>query len=748
MDKNTLEYYAANSATIARRYRTVAGGISDQFSNALRGCARVLDVGCGAGCDLVRLLQLGHNAVGTDACREMLDEAAATCRAAGYDLTDRLVLDHLPELSAFPDAGFDAVVCSAVLMHLPEEQLFDAVYALRRVLRPIGRLLVSIPARRRDVNPETRRDPEGRYFADLPPARLRLLLERVGFDLLQHTETADAQGRPDTAWATLLFSWRGAETERPLDQVESILNRDKKDATYKLALFRALAEIAQAQYNIARFESTGRVHIPISAVAEKWFAYYWPVVESETFIAQKNGERPDGNRPIAIRRPLRSVMEAFKEGGGLPAFLTALRNNALRAEVRSCYAAAIRKVEHTIWNMPVRYAGGGKDFSVLGYDRKTRTITMPEELWRELSLTGGWIADATVLRWAELTERLSKGAVPISLIVEKLLSISDPERETREARNLFKQVGVAECVWTGRPLRMERFDVDHVIPFSLWRNNDLWNLLPSHPSANNEKRDRLPTLPLLHRRRDAIIGCWEVLRGNLADRFDREAAALCGLGRWKAGNWQICLFATMSEAVEVTAIQRHAERWEPTVRSTGTVPQLRMSSMTHTKAQSGANTPVFFGYAAIEDEAYKHYLPVIGALAAGTQYSGFDISYLEEVRDCPWLEVPETLAGPRRFVVRIAGDSMEPELQCGDLAIFEYHRTPRESGQIVIANLAEFGLTSDLATTNTVKRIRVTEDAWVFEAVNPLYESIHVLRAGCDHPILGVMVGKARSADI
>ena len=51
--------------------------------------------------------------------------------------------------------------------------------------------------------------------------------------------------------------------------------------------------------------------------------------------------------------------------------------------------------------------------------------------------------------------------------------------------------------------------------------------------------------------------------------------------------------------------------------------------------------------------------------------------------------------------------------------MFEYHRTPRESGAIVVANLAEFGPTSDLATTGAVKRLRVEPDAWVFESTNP-----------------------------
>ncbi|TVR91539.1 MAG: hypothetical protein EA428_05430 [Spirochaetaceae bacterium] len=45
--------------------------------------------------------------------------------------------------------------------------------------------------------------------------------------------------------------------------------------------------------------------------------------------------------------------------------------------------------------------------------------------------------------------------------------------------------------WAGSSLT--RFDVDHAIPWSLWRSNELWNMLPALPQANNEKRDKLPT---------------------------------------------------------------------------------------------------------------------------------------------------------------------------------------------------------------------------------------------------------------
>jgi SOS-response transcriptional repressor LexA len=104
--------------------------------------------------------------------------------------------------------------------------------------------------------------------------------------------------------------------------------------------------------------------------------------------------------------------------------------------------------------------------------------------------------------------------------------------------------------------------------------------------------------------------------------------------------------------------------------------------------------------------------------------------------------VPEHLAGQKRFVVQIAGDSMAPELNVGDTVVFEYHRSPRAPDQIVIANLTESGISSDLTTEHAVKRLRQTPNHWIFHSTNPRYPDIRIARTNCAYPILGIMVGR------
>lgn len=114
------------------RLRLVAALAADD----LRQPQRVVDVGCGAGGTLRWLLDGGHDAVGVDSSPASLEHAA---RLVPADILHRGDALHLP----FSDASFDGVLLLDVLEHLDDG---TALTEARRVLRPGGWLLVSVPA--------------------------------------------------------------------------------------------------------------------------------------------------------------------------------------------------------------------------------------------------------------------------------------------------------------------------------------------------------------------------------------------------------------------------------------------------------------------------------------------------------------------------------------------------------------------------------------------------------------------------
>ena len=105
-----------------------------------------------------------------------------------------------------------------------------------------GKFLVSVPVDRGDVGPDSDRDSLGRLMIIRTVEQVKLLFERLGFELQNEWKTADSAGR-DILWVTLFFRSSGAST-RAIDRVESTVNADRKVATYKLALIRALCDIA------------------------------------------------------------------------------------------------------------------------------------------------------------------------------------------------------------------------------------------------------------------------------------------------------------------------------------------------------------------------------------------------------------------------------------------------------------------------------------------------------------------------
>ena len=302
--------------------------------------------------------------------------------------------------------------------------------------------------------------------------------------------------------------------------------------------------------------------LPISAVTEKWLYYYWPLFESSVFIPQIRGESPGCAMPIAFRASLSELIQAYRGSGGLTRFVLDSRGATIQEGTGQLLLRVLDQVQKTIISGPVTFAGGSLSSGrVFRYDSKTREIRLSTSIWRELSLVGHWIQDAVILRWAELTSEISKKQLRPSEAIELLLTVPIPERVVADAKTVYKALVGLQCTWTGATIG-KGLAVDHVIPFSLWHNNDLWNLVPTSPKANAAKRDKLPTRELLVRRRDQIIGYWEIVREARTSRFDHEAARIAGQLRMP-DQWQGVVFQAVADAVEYTAVQRGYERWQP-----------------------------------------------------------------------------------------------------------------------------------------------------------------------------------------
>ena len=119
------------------------------FDQLLRGNLgahqRVLDAGCGPGRNAHYLMRRGADVFGVDQdpeqvrrIRALRDEVAPKLPDTNFRVAS---LEDLP----FPDAHFDAVICSAVLHFASSERVFESmVTEMWRVLRPGGLLFARL----------------------------------------------------------------------------------------------------------------------------------------------------------------------------------------------------------------------------------------------------------------------------------------------------------------------------------------------------------------------------------------------------------------------------------------------------------------------------------------------------------------------------------------------------------------------------------------------------------------------------
>lgn len=769
MDTPTINAYDAHAAAFADRY---ASADVSSFHRLLLAHVpprcRLLEIGCGGGRDAVFLASNGFRVVATDASAAMLDAFRQSAPrddlfVVGYpDSSSRYAPTLQVARASFPlpadhallSDRFDAVVAMAVVMHLPDSDLFEFAYQVRQMLAPGGTLVLSASEGR--VVDADSRDGQGRLFRERPAAELVLLFERLGFRLILRDETTDGLGRSDLRWTTLVLRLDSSTGTRPVDQIETIINRDKKTATYKLALLRALCDIAQTAHHHVRWHARDTVSVPLGLVAERWLYAYWPLLSADIRQIRGRGD-------LKFKTAMLELVAEFQPAGGFDAFHIAYLRNQFTDRQRLLVDAVLNKIAAAIVDGPVTHAGGalegdesffthvgrqtarGKCFSTQAAIDHLGRIHFRAEVWRELCLVGHWIGEAILLRWAELTHEITGKSVPVATVLEKLLLRPETKRDVVLMSKLYASLASLQCVWTGQALKPtgtdgKGFVVDHVIPFSLWHNNELWNLLPAAAKVNGDKSDRIVTRTTLRSAEERVIHYWQEVRRREPFRFDAEVGRTL-LGRnAPETQWERPAFTALLDAAELVAIQRGVPRWEAPadVSVAGRDGCLRPSASAPKPAPVAESlpSPVPFSDLA-HGEPFRVALPLVADLAAGPLAAGFASGTLDAWAEFDWYRVPANLGGPRRFLVRITGDSMEPTLHVGDLVVFEYHRTPRQDGQIMI--VAD---SSDGDAVCAVKRYRADASPhWHFTSDNPARPGVTLDKADAPYPILGTFVG-------
>ncbi len=507
MDALTSSVYESHAAEKAALYGVRPSAAVELIQRFLPGAAvgpekpktRILDIGAGSGRDIAALIEGGYDSYGIEPAAAMRAQAAARFSLG----PERLAEGCLPELDLakapfLKEGGFAAILLSAVVQHIQENELFDSLFSLHRLVAEGGTIIIVHPCSYAGLSPGPDglpRDPDGRLFCLRPGSAYDFHLSRLGYRLIDSAKHSDGFSRPGISWESLVFRKEaGGQELRPLEKIESIIRNDVKTTSYKFALLRALAEIAMTSYRNAVWLPDDRVGIDIKLIVEKWLEYYWPLVADARGILQ--GPKQENRQDIIFRNQLKTLIDEWGGAMGRSPFFSALRSGSMSGEKLKTAALVFEKIRSAIINGPVVYSGksnarlGGPLFSMKG-----SLLCMGSKLWKEFCLLGPWIRDSLILNWAGYTAELPKQSPGIekggmiNLLDQELF----PERSTVLASDMYRPYlsqGLG-CVWTG--MKIKSLEIDHALPYALWHNNDLWNLLPSDESVNGKKLAKLPT---------------------------------------------------------------------------------------------------------------------------------------------------------------------------------------------------------------------------------------------------------------
>lgn len=327
-----------------------------------------------------------------------------------------------------------------------------------------------------------------------------------------------------------------------LRDINYIIENDSTSSTYKYAFLKAVISACQKYEHLIKFDDNN-VHIPLGLIIESWIVDYMPFVYKQ--ISQQNNKRILSNdieelyheifKELKLNSP-QNLDFAYKQ------FIFAMQYSIHPTKIRDLFFKLSKKIATTIVTMPMKYIGKNhygifqSEFLKFGHVKIAKDQVFDKSflinnfeyfslskdhyyIFRYLGQT--LYGTSTIIsKWKEKTLVLNKNQEMINEIDKILTSIID-ERDTTKSRQIFS--GKQICVWSGKIIEDNKMDIDHILPYSVWGNNDFWNLLPSDRNLNQkQKKDKIPTSKLIEKQADVIINYWKIYDKELSTIFQSQ----------------------------------------------------------------------------------------------------------------------------------------------------------------------------------------------------------------------------------
>ena len=247
-------------------------------------------------------------------------------------------------------------------------------------------------------------------------------------------------------------------------------SKSRKDTTYKYGFLKAIIDNL---YNV-----DANLQLTFDQLFSKFAEIYWNLILKHRL--RQKAPTAD-NKESYLEQILHEAEIKYKITEPIP--------------FESLTASMMLEISHQVKTKCKRNVVGAlfEDTQKLFYSfsKKDEWIRINPVMYEFLCKHKVVIEKLNYYEWAKFLERVNEDSVACK-ILNKIDESSKRNNLAYYRKILYEEFECKTCFYCGKPLNPDKIDVDHFVPWSFVKDDNLWNLVLACPSCNRKKNDKLP----------------------------------------------------------------------------------------------------------------------------------------------------------------------------------------------------------------------------------------------------------------
>ncbi len=281
--------------------------------------------------------------------------------------------------------------------------------------------------------------------------------------LLKEAEYVDRPLSDDEMWSAFAYLFS---------------SKSVNDTSYK---FGFLKSILDNLYN-----TDSKLVLTFDQLFSKFAEIYWNLVLKHHIRQKKPGKL---NRRSELENALLYGKEKYDILDDIPF-------ESLSEEMRIdiCHKVKMKCKENVVGALYVDLGG-----LLYSFSKKGEWIRINPRMYEFVCKHKVAIEKLNYYEWAKFLERVNEDSA-----IDHLLSkIDESTLRTRSSLAYYRDILFREfesnCFYCGKPVTKRSVEVDHFIPWSFIKDDQIWNFVLACPECNNKKRDKLAQVDYLNK---------------------------------------------------------------------------------------------------------------------------------------------------------------------------------------------------------------------------------------------------------